>query len=140
MEFQQALEDFLRYLEVEQNYSQNTLGSYESNLKIFLVFLLNHKRSTDLDDLTPSLVCRFIQHQKLHGFVSPRTMQRRISSLKSLCHFCLKEHITDSDFTAGIIAPKTDKKLPVYMNMEEFKQLFVSLEEMRVPSPFDTKS
>jgi len=133
MEFQQALDDFLLYLEVERNYSHNTLGSYESDLKIFLTFLQNHKRSTDLDDLSPSLVRRFIQYQKLHGFVSPRTMQRRISSLKSFCHFCLKEHMTESDFTAGIIAPKSDKKLPVYMNMAELKQLFTSLESVDSP-------
>ncbi|WP_226665347.1 site-specific integrase [Metabacillus litoralis] len=63
MEFQQALDDFLLYLEVERNYSSNTLGSYESDLNNFLTFLLNHKHRwlTDLDDLSPSLVRRFIQ-------------------------------------------------------------------------------
>ncbi|HZH60663.1 MAG TPA: hypothetical protein VEY70_14025 [Metabacillus sp.] len=39
----------------------------------------------------------------------------------------------ESDFTAGIIAPKTDMKLPVYMKMEEVKQLFASLERDESP-------
>ncbi|MDF0727974.1 site-specific integrase [Cytobacillus sp. S13-E01] len=122
MEFQQAFDEFLLYLEVERNYSKNTLDSYESDLSIFLTFLQDHKRSTDLDDLNPSLVRRFIQHQTTRGSISPRTMQRRISSLKSFCHFCLKEKLSVSDFTAGIIAPKSVKKLPIYMYLEELKQ------------------
>ncbi|MDZ5472673.1 tyrosine-type recombinase/integrase [Bacillus sp. 31A1R] len=133
IEIQQALDDFLLYLEVEQNYSQNTLDSYESDLSIFLAFLQHHKRSTDLDDLNPSIVRRFIQHQTVHGSISPRSMQRRISSLKSFCQFCLKEKMAQSDFTAGIIAPKADKKLPKYLNLQELKQLFVSLEQAEGP-------
>jgi site-specific recombinase XerD len=133
MEFQQALDDFLLYLEVERNYSKNTLDSYESDLLIFLTFLHEHKRSSDLDDLNPSIVRRFIQHQTMYGCISPRSMQRRISSLKSFCQFCLKEKMTVVDFTTGIIAPKSDKKLPTYMNLQELKQLFASLENVEGP-------
>ncbi|WP_096154510.1 MULTISPECIES: site-specific integrase [Bacillus] len=82
MEFQPALDDFLLYLEVEQNYSKNTVESYESDLTKFLAFLQRHNRSTVLQDITPSLVRRFIQQETLQRFVSPRTMQRRISSLR----------------------------------------------------------
>ncbi|WP_163103069.1 site-specific integrase [Peribacillus alkalitolerans] len=102
MEIQQALDDFLLYLEVEQNYSKNTLRSYESDLSIFLTFLQDHKRSTDLDDLNPSIVRRFIQHQTLHSFIGPRSMQRRISSLKSFCQYCLKEKMTQPTFPVPI--------------------------------------
>lgn len=133
MEFQQALDDFLLYLEVEQNYSHNTLSSYESDLTIFLGFLQDHKRSTILEDLTPSLVRRFIQDQTLKKHVKPRTMRRRISSLKSFCQFCLKEQMMSSDFMAGIQSPKMDTKLPVYMNLEEVQKLFSFLEQDERP-------
>ncbi|MFD1040021.1 site-specific integrase [Virgibacillus byunsanensis] len=133
MQFQQALDDYLLYLEVEQNHSVNTLTGYESDLRHFLNFLVDHKRSTDLSDLNPSIVCRFIQHQRMKAFVSPRTMQRRISSLKSFCQYCLKEKLADVDSMTGIMAPKSDKKLPIYMNMEELKQLFDSLEKDKRP-------
>ncbi|TXC85963.1 tyrosine-type recombinase/integrase [Metabacillus litoralis] len=129
MEFQQALDDFLLYLEVEQNYSHNTISSYESDLIIFLGFLQDHKRSTVLEDLTPSLVRRFIQNQTLKRHIQPRTMRRRISSLKSFCQFCLKEQMMSADFMAGIKSPKMDTRLPVYMNLEEVKKLFSYLEQ-----------
>jgi site-specific recombinase XerD len=128
MKYQQAMDDFLLYLEVEQNYSPNTIRSYDYDLMVYWIFLVKHNRSTDLDDLNPSLVRRFVQDQMLNHKIKPRTMQRRISSLKSFCNYCLKEHLMKSDFTAGIKAPKSDSKLPVYMNMEELKKLFSFLE------------
>ncbi len=45
------------------------------------------------------------------------------------CQFCLKENFTTSNFVAGIKSPKSDTKLPVYMNLEEVKKLFSSLEK-----------
>jgi site-specific recombinase XerD len=133
MEFQHALDEFLLYLDVEKNYSKNTLTSYESDLTLFMNFLQDHKRSTDLSNLNPSLVRRFIQQQTLQEHNKPRTMRRRISSLKSFCQFCLKEHMMSSDFMAGIQSPKMDNKLPVYMNLEEIHKLFTSLEKDERP-------
>ena len=56
-------------------------------------------------------------------------MQRRISSLKSFCKFALKEQYIDKDFMIEIKPPKSDFKLPVYMNMNELKTLLLSLEK-----------
>ncbi|KAB2331501.1 tyrosine-type recombinase/integrase [Cytobacillus depressus] len=133
MHYQQAMDDFLLYLEVEQNYSSNTIRSYEYDLTVFRYFLEKHKRSTDLSDLNSSIVRRFVQDQMLNYKSKSRTMQRRISSLKSFCSYCLKEQLMTSDFMAGIKAPKSDSKLPVYMNMEELKKLFSFLEHESHP-------
>ncbi len=133
MHYQQAMDDFLLYLEVEQNYSSHTIKGYEFDLTIFREFLERHKRSTELEDLHPSLVRRFVQDQMMHKKVKPRTMQRRISSLKSFSKYCLKDHLITTDFMGGIKAPKSDTKLPVYMNMEELKKLFAFLEKDEHP-------
>lgn len=139
MQFQQALDDFLLYLEVEQNYSTHTVKNYESDLTLFRTFLEKHNRSTILTDLNNSLVRRFIQDQMINQKVKPRTMQRRISSLKSFSGYCLKEQFMGTDFMAGIKAPKSDSKLPVYMNMEELKRLFSFLESHTV-HPLDLRN
>ncbi|WP_407933938.1 site-specific integrase [Aquibacillus rhizosphaerae] len=60
---------------MSNTYSTNTGDSYESDLMLFLTFLKDHQRSTDLLDLTPSLVSRFVQHQTLHRHMSARTIQ-----------------------------------------------------------------
>lgn len=128
MNYVQAVDDFLLYLEIEKNYSKNTIESYHFDLKCFHDFLNSHDRPSDLEQLNPSAVRRFIQDQVLHHGINPRTIQRRISSLKSFVQFCLKEGLTRNDFMAGVQAPKADKKLPVYKSLEELRKLFHFLE------------
>ncbi|WP_227936414.1 tyrosine-type recombinase/integrase [Alkalihalobacillus deserti] len=128
MHIQQAIDDFLLYLEVEQNYSANTVRSYDYDLTVFVQFLERHKRSMELDSLNPSLIRRYVQDQMMNHNTKPRTMQRRISTLKSFSKFCAKENVIQGDFMVGIKAPKSDSKLPTYMNMDELKKLFAYLE------------
>lgn len=60
---------------------------------------------------------------------NPRTIQRRISSLKSICKFALKEQFFEADFMLHIKPPKSAYRLPIYMNMSELRQLLQSLEK-----------
>lgn len=128
MQFQEAQDDFLLYLEVEQNYSKNTLVSYEFDLTLYKDFLEKHGRSTELDDLNPTFTRRFIQDLVKNKGLKPPTIHRKISSLKSFSKFCLKNQYMKMEFMAGIVPPKTDTKLPTYMTLDELKQLFAFLE------------
>jgi site-specific recombinase XerD len=125
MDVQKAMDDFLFYLEVEKNYSPNTLRSYAFDLHCFSSFLHKQQRSTDLQSLDITTARRFIQDQVLSYGVKPRTLQRRISSFS---HYCVREKWIMVDFMGGIDAPKTDKRLPVYMKLEELRMLFRKLE------------
>jgi site-specific recombinase XerD len=87
-----------------------------------------HNRPSVLEQLNPSVVRRFIHDQVLHHGIKPRTIQRRISSLKSFVQFCLKKGLARNDFMVSIQAPKADKKFPVYMSLEELRKLFHFLE------------
>ncbi len=88
MQFQEAFDDFMMYLEVEKNYSINTLKGYAYDLACYQDFLRSNDRSLFLDELMPSTTRRFIQDQVLNHYVKPRTIQRRISCLKSFSQFC----------------------------------------------------
>ncbi|WP_286133599.1 site-specific integrase [Bacillus sp. AFS096315] len=129
-------DEFLLYLQVEKNYSLCTIDSYHHDFQCLLHFLKANNRSTTLEDLSPALIRRFTQDQVIRHQVKPRTVQRRISSLKSFSRFCLKVQFTTKDFTAGIEAPKHDKLLPVYMTLNELKMLFNYLEKDDRPSSF----
>lgn len=128
MNYVQAVDDYLLHVEVEKNYSENTIRSYTYDLKCYEEFLRKNDRSIKLDDLNPSTSRRFIQDQVINHGCKPRTLQRRISCLKSLSQFCLKENYMKMDFMAGIQAPKADKNLPVYMSLQELRKLFSFLE------------
>ncbi|WP_245736071.1 tyrosine-type recombinase/integrase [Virgibacillus subterraneus] len=84
-------------------------------------------------DITASTIRRFIQDQVLNHQIKPRTIQRRISCLKSFSTYCVKENYIHLDFMAGIIAPKGDHKLPHYMKLAELQQFIRYLQKDRHP-------
>ncbi|MFF2456883.1 tyrosine-type recombinase/integrase [Peribacillus simplex] len=96
------------------------------DLKLYGEFLIANNRSLDLDELTSSSVRRFVQDQVINHSIKPRTLQRRISCLKSFSKYSLKENNMKSDFTAGIQAPKADKNSPKYL--QELHKLFTYVE------------
>lgn len=68
----------------------------------------------------------------------PRSVNRKISSLKWFTKYCLIERYLANDFTRGIESLKTDDKLPVYMTLADLKQLFDYLE--RAQSRFSMRN
>ncbi|WP_267897040.1 site-specific integrase [Lysinibacillus yapensis] len=131
MQLKAAIDEFILYIEIEKNYSTHTVTSYEYDLQHFLEFLTNHQCSTDLNEITKTLVRRFIRYELSTRHQQARSVNRKISSLKSFTKFCLEEKYLQHDFMTGIETPKTDAKLPVYMTVKDLQQLFHSLEQDR---------
>ncbi|WP_096466219.1 site-specific integrase [Aneurinibacillus soli] len=98
------------YLEVEKNYSPNTLRSYTFDLHCFCSFLHKQQRSVELKSLDITTARRFIQDQVLSYGIKPRILQRRISCLKSFSHYCVREKWINIDFMSGVDSPKSDKQ------------------------------
>lgn len=117
------------YIEIERNYAKNTVTSYELDLRMFHDFLVTHERSLEVNDINKTIVRRFIQEKIVKDKLKPRTMHRKISSLKSFTKYCTKENILENDFMIGIERPKTDDKLPVYMTLPELQKLFRYLDQ-----------
>ncbi|WP_081412599.1 tyrosine-type recombinase/integrase [Fictibacillus gelatini] len=128
MLLQEAIDEFLLYLEIEKNYSKNTVAGYSFDLRTFEDFLLKHHRSLELNDIHKTLVRRFIQEQITKENMKPRTIHRKISCLKSFTKYCTRENLLMNDFMVGIETPKIDNKLPVYMTLQELQKLFRYLE------------
>ena len=51
-------DDFLVHLEVERNLSKNTYAAYESDLKLFELFWIDHKKERDII----TIIERFFVH------------------------------------------------------------------------------
>jgi len=129
LQLKAAIDEFILYIQIEKNYSSHTVISYEYDLQQFLTFLADHGCSTELMDITKTNVRRFIQYQLGTHQQKPRSMNRKISCLKSFTKYCLQEKHLLHDFMSGIETPKTDDKLPVYMTLADLQQLFRSLEQ-----------
>ncbi|GED57744.1 site-specific integrase [Brevibacillus formosus] len=106
MQVKQAIDEFLSYMQVERNVSVNTIRSYAYDLQVFEAFLQKVHGTTELQHVYNSTIRRFVQDQVIEHQTRPRTLQRRISCLKSFCRFCAKENWITVEFMVGIQSTK----------------------------------
>src|SRR5690606_25302141 len=113
---------FLNYLISVRKYSSHTQLSYRNDLNQFRIFLLSEFNCTLFHEITYRHIRSWIADLLTHE-MSARTVNRKISSLKSLYRFALKEGITDKNPLNKIQAPKTAKRLPVYVEKSGMEKL-----------------
>lgn len=107
------IETFLGYLKFERRYSDHTIQSYKNDLFQFSGFL-NKAR---LKDAGSSDVRAWIVSLLEKGY-STRTVNRKISSLKSFYKFLLKQGLLKKDPMSKVVSPKNKKTLPVFVESE----------------------
>lgn len=118
---------FLDYITIERHYSPLTVRAYEQDLNEFCAFLQQTP-----DALQPALVSdddiKSWMISLLDAGEKPRTVRRKLSSLRSFWRFMLRVGYVDKDITRAIIAPKVDKPLPVFFKESEMKAAQAALD------------
>ena len=116
------LQPFLDHLRFEKRYSPHTLSAYCSDLTAFLDFLLLQYGDMELRAISPGMVRSWLAPLK-EADQSSRSVNRRISTLKSFYRFLIKQgEVTASPLTT-ITAPKVRKRLPVYVEEQDLATL-----------------
>lgn len=110
------ISDFLSYLEVEANYSKNTINSYENDLNKFEEYY----KSKDLLKITSKDIEKYIQTL---SYLAPTTVSHNISSLKTFYSYFLKQGRISNNPTDGIKSPKLGIHLPTYLTIDEVNKL-----------------
>lgn len=108
------IEKFLTYLEIEKNYSRHTLVNY----KIDLVEFANFVKETPVERIDYLTLRRYLAELRTKE-PKPRTLARKLSSLRSFFKFLQREGYVKNNPTALIMTPKLDKKLPQFLTEEE---------------------
>ena len=112
---------FLDYIAIEKKYSPRTVEAYRDDLRDFCRFMgwepedYNTEEVKEDDVKTWMLDLLEKQHQ------SPRSVKRKLSSLRSFYRFLLRQKHVTRDITARIIPPKADKPLPVFFRTTEME-------------------
>jgi integrase/recombinase XerC len=126
------LNKFLTYLEVEKNYSPHTTLNYRIDLEEFAGFLGKISiEAVEYPDLR-----RFLAQLKGRN-LKPRTVSRKLSSLRSFFKFLQREKVIQSNPAKLMMTPKLDKPLPHFMSEEEAVQLIESPKSGKTNSPRD---
>ncbi len=129
LKFESVLQVFLDFLSVEKGLSVNTVLSYSRDVqKLFLFFRKEgiHWLRAGEEDLI-----RFIHHQSRAG-LSPRSMARVISSLKSFYRFLVLDGIIKKNPAVNLSSPKTWLALPKFLTVKEVESLISQPEEETV--------
>ena len=117
----QYISSFYRYLEYEKRYSPLTLVTYKTDLGQFCDFL-DSENISRWQDVTSKVVRRWMV-SLLNDGITPVTIHRKISALKSFFKFLMREQIIESNPVNGVIVPKKPKRLPVFVKEKEMDLL-----------------
>jgi integrase/recombinase XerC len=121
------LEAFLNYLRFEKRYSLHTISSYQSDLLFFLEFTQNLFETQKPQDFSSAMVRSWLASMKEKGD-SARSINRRISSLKSFFRYLLRQKIIEVSPMTSIVSPKIKKRLPAFVEQKDLHVLFQHVE------------
>lgn len=116
------VDSFLKYISYEKRYSQHTVISYQSDLTQFSDFISEKFQLTDLVQVSQLMTRSWILSLMDAG-VSPRSVNRKIASLRSYYKFLLKREMIEKDPTAKVKLLKTQKDLPSFAEENELVSL-----------------
>jgi integrase/recombinase XerC len=127
------ISEFLHYIEFERRYSKHTLISYTKDLEQFSEFLQETYQVEKANEIDFVFIRSWIATLMEEG-KSPRTVNRKISTLKSYFRYLLKVGKIEDNPVLKITGPKVRKKLPVFI---EEKSMNLLATEFASPESFE---
>jgi len=120
-----AIEEYIHFLRVERQLSENTLQSYERDIKDYTQNIFETQQLETFDQVERFHILQHLQALKNKG-ISARTISRHISSIRSFHQFLLREKRCNNDPTVHIDMPKIEQKLPKILSIEEIDRLIAT--------------
>jgi len=127
------IENFLQFIQFEKRYSVNTLISYKKDLEQFQVFLHLQYADVPLEQVVFPHVRSWVVHLMQEG-INPRSINRKLSTLRSFYKFLLRNGIIRQNPTQGLQGPKTSKRNPSFVPESAMEQL---LDKLVFPEGFE---
>ena len=120
-ELNQFLQEYLAYLKLEKNLSEQSVISYFSDLKKFLSFIEEEKYS-DLNTITTKLISKYFEIMRDLG-ISSSTTARYLSSVKGFFKYLSSQEYIAKDPAEILSTRITERKLPTVLSFEEIDKL-----------------
>jgi len=130
-------EEYLIYMDAIKGKSENTVRQYRYDLINFFNFCNRKKKLSEIADFDDDFI-KSVDLGDLYQYISylgkelkekSTTRARKIASLRSFFKYLhTKMHLIDSNPTLDLETPKRAKKLPVYLELNESRELLESVE------------
>jgi len=131
-EFNVHKESFLRFIDIEKNFSQHTQRAYESDLRQFVEFWAFINKKENQSFALNRAMERFLV-RLYHKKIDKPSIARKISCVKSLVKYVRS---TGIEVTLHLERPKLDKKLPLYLSVAEITHLLDGVPDHDLPTKF----
>jgi integrase/recombinase XerC len=119
---------FIKYLTAEKRFSEHTITSYSTDLDQFSIFLSEeYQISNEVSEISFQIVRSWIASLLEKG-VTPRSVNRKISTLKTYFKFLIRENVILESPMLKIVAPKSKKRLPVFIEENQIENLLNEVE------------
>ena len=123
MKLSKLIEEFIVYLESVLNYSPQTIKNYRSDLKIFASYCTTQFKINYINQITDLHIIKFIGFTKNTLNNSAYASARKLRCLRSLFRYAVERHYLESSPTESIREPKIEKRLPIYLTLDEAQHL-----------------
>lgn len=120
------IQTFMDYLKYEKRYSVHTLTSYQIDLRDFFTFLSHKFGNVSLGKIDHNIIRSWLAELKNNGLTA-KSINRKISSLRSFFKYQLRTGMIDSTPMAKVISPKIGKRLPVFVKEDDTQQMIKAL-------------
>jgi integrase/recombinase XerC len=120
-------EEFLQYLRFTKRFSEHSVKAYQQDLAAINQFAQEQFEVSNPREWSYMLIRSWIVSLMDTG-LDPRSVNRKISALRSFFRFMLKEGMVSENPTRKITGPKTAKKLPVFVDQSATFNLLDHLE------------
>ncbi|WP_336515680.1 tyrosine-type recombinase/integrase [Pollutibacter soli] len=118
---------FINYIRFEKRYSAHTITAYQDDLSDFFSFT-SRVFESDSPNSVSTLMIRSWMAEMTEAGIIPRSINRKISCLKSFFKFCRTHSIRDDNPASAIRLLKTRKRLPSFVEEHQMDTLFTHVE------------
>lgn len=118
---------FIQYIQFEKRYSPHTVKAYSKDLEQFAAYLQGIFEINDLTEANHVMIRSWIVSM-IEQDLSARSVNRKISTLKTYYRFMLREKLITENPLLRVTAPRPSQKLPVFVEQDKMMLLLDEVE------------
>ncbi len=123
LSIENLLNSFKVRLKFVRNFSDNTVKSYERDIRQFFGYMAESCPDFDVKGITEEEILLYLHYLLKEKNAKKVSVNRKISSLRHFFQFLLKEKIVELNPLADISLRKAEQKVPLFLNFDEIYAL-----------------
>jgi integrase/recombinase XerC len=121
------IQQFIKYIRSEKRFSEHTITAYTNDLQQFSSFISAEFSTTSVVEINHHMIRSWIV-SLADNQTSPRSINRKLSTLKTYYKYLLKNKLVKENPMAKIAPLKPQKKLPEFVSSQQMDLLLDEVE------------